>query len=85
MRIFAWLLQVLIALDQLLYVLIGGIFYLAGRGECPSASHTISYSVGKAAMENKPWALVCEFIINALFLIVGERDHCRNSVRKVEE
>lgn len=42
---------------------------------------TISSRVGKAACQDKRWALICAALIDWLFLrLFGERDHCLMSI-----
>lgn len=82
-RLRSWLFQLLVALDQLLFVWIAGWFFVWGdRGGCPNARETISSSVGRHAVHGRAWALFCEVWINKLFLIVAKQhDHCRRSMR----
>lgn len=80
-RLRGWTLQMLISLDQLGHVWCAGWFYVwLGRGACPNADETISSWVGRRAIAGKGWALIAEKIINAAFLLVGQRDHCRRHI-----
>lgn len=58
-----------IALDQWANVWLGG-----------HPDETISSRVGRNAVQGKGWALTAEYFINFLFLILGQRDHCRDSI-----
>lgn len=77
-----WILQLLVALDQLAHVWLAGWTYVwLGRGECPSADETISSRVGRAAIGGRRWALVAERLIDPIFhLLRRQRGHCRTSV-----
>lgn len=81
----AWLLQWLIAWDQLALVALCCLpFVLFGRGSCPNADETISSYVGRHAMAHKRWALAAEVLINALFAALGDGpDHCRRSIESL--
>jgi len=73
--------QVLVAVDQLAYVLIAVPIYILFGGPCPSADETISSRVGRAAIEGHCWGLVLEAIIDRLFILLGAGpDHCRRNV-----
>lgn len=73
-------LQFLISIDQLAQVIIGGVIYLMGMGPLPSADETISSVVGRRSIDGKMWAKVAEKIINFIFALLGDHDHCRRSV-----
>lgn len=78
-RLALWLLQLLIAIDQLVYVWAAGWTYVwLGRGRCPSADETISSCVGRHAMRERKWALIAEKVINALFWLAP--NHCRRAI-----
>lgn len=80
-RIRAGLRQVLIAIDQLAYVLIAVPIYIIAGGPCPSADETISSRVGRAAMTGHRWGLILEAVIDRLFLLLGEAPgHCRRNI-----
>ncbi len=63
----AWLLQLLIAIDQLINALIGG-----------WADETLSSRAWRMARESNGWITVRNWI-DLIFRIFGERDHCLNS------
>jgi hypothetical protein len=79
-RLRRWLLELLISLDQLLHVVLGGPKYLLRGGPCPSADETISSKVGRQAVRGRRWALLAEVPIDALFRLLGERGHCRRRI-----
>jgi hypothetical protein len=80
-RLAAWLVELLVAIDQLLHVLLGGPkFVLIGKGPCPSADETISSKVGRQAIRGRRWARICEVPIDAFFRLLGERGHCRRRI-----
>jgi len=65
-----YLVNVLIAIDQLGNALLGG-----------NPDETISSVVGRKAIKNIWWALLAERFINALFyLLIEEVNHCRNRI-----
>ena len=73
--------QILVAIDQLVYVLIAVPIYIIAGGPCPSADETISSRVGRAAIDGRPWGLILEAVIDRLFLLLGEAPgHCRRNV-----
>lgn len=77
----AGLRQILIAIDQLAYVLIAVPIYIIAGGPCPSADETISSRVGRAAMTGHRWGLILEAVIDRLFLLLGEAPgHCRRNI-----
>lgn len=66
-------LNLLIALDQLGNVLLGG----------NNPDETISSAVGRKAMAGRKWALRAERIIDWLFERLGEEPgHCRRMIEK---
>jgi hypothetical protein len=80
-RLAAWLVELLIAIDQFAHVLLGGPKYVViGKGPCPSADETISSKVGRQAIRGKRWARICEVPIDALFRLLGEHGHCRRRI-----
>lgn len=84
-RLRRWLRELLISLDQLLHVLLGGPKYWIVGGPCPSADETISSIVGRMAIKGKRWALLAEQVIDALFRALGEgRGHCRRMIERAE-
>lgn len=83
-RLCRWLHELLISLDQLLHVILGGPKYLFRGGPCPSADETISSKVGRQATAGKRWALVCERAIDWLFRQLGEEPgHCRRMIERI--
>ena len=80
-RIRTWAQQLLVSIDQLLYVLIAGPIYIAFGGPCPSADETISSRVGRAALSGARWGIVAAWIIDRLFILLGTGPgHCRRNV-----
>jgi hypothetical protein len=80
-RLRTWLMQLLISIDQLGHVILGAPKYIIVGGRCPNADETISSVVGRCALQGRPWALVCEPLINWLFFVIaGQRDHCRKCI-----
>ena len=80
-RFWLGLRQLLVGIDQLVYVLLAIPIYVAFGGPCPSADETISSRVGRAAMKGHRWGLVLEAIIDRLFVLIGARPgHCRRNV-----
>ena len=80
-RFWLGLRQLLVAVDQLVYILIAVPIYVVAGGATPSADETISSRVGRAAIEGHRWGLVLEAIIDRLFILLGARpDHCRRNV-----
>ncbi len=62
--------NLLIAVDQ------GGNAFTGGNPD-----ETISSRVGRSALRGEWRGLVCEHIINLMFLVLlGQRDHCRASI-----
>jgi hypothetical protein len=73
-------LQVLISIDQSAQTIICGAIYLFLGGNCPSADETISSIVGRRAEDGKWWAKILAKVINSLFSVLGQKDHCRASI-----
>lgn len=70
-----YLLNTLIALDQLGNVLLAG----------NNPDETISSAVGRKAMAGKRWALRAERAIDALFVALGSKPgHCRRMIEWAE-
>lgn len=85
-RLRDWTLQILICLDQLGHVWIAGWFYVwLGRGKCPNADETISSWVGRRAEAGKRWALVAAAVIDWLFSLLGQENHCRRHIEAAFE
>lgn len=74
--------QVLVSVDQLAQVLIVGLLYVLGlTSVCPSADETISSYVGRGQLRGARWARIPAFLIDALFVVLGEAPgHCRRNV-----
>ncbi len=80
-RFWLGLRQLLVAVDQLVYILIAVPIYVVAGGPTPSADETISSRVGRAAIKGHRWGLVLEVVIDRLFVLLGsEPDHCRRNV-----
>jgi hypothetical protein len=80
-RFWLGLRQLLVAVDQLVYILIAVPIYVIAGGPTPSADETISSRVGRAAIKGHRWGLICEAVIDRLFVMLGARDgHCRRNV-----
>ena len=80
-RFWLGLRQLLVAVDQLVYILIAVPIYVVAGGPTPSADETISSRVGRAAIKGHRWGLVLEAIIDRLFIVLGaDPDHCRSNV-----
>ena len=70
------MMRMLLALDQLLNVLLGG----------NNEDETISSAVGRKAMAGKRWALIAERIINWIFERLGDGpNHCRRNIEWEEQ
>ena len=80
-RVWLGLRQLLVAIDQLVYILIAVPIYVVAGGATPSADETISSRVGRAAIKGHRWGLILEAIIDRLFILLGaDSDHCRRNV-----
>jgi len=80
-RFWLGLRQLLVAVDQLAYILIAVPIYVVAGGPTPSADETISSRVGRAAIKGHRWGLILEAIIDRLFIVLGaDPDHCRRNV-----
>ena len=80
-RLARWVRQLLVSIDQLVYVLIAGPIYVVCGGRCPSADETISSRVGRAQMAGQRWGIVLAWAIDRLFtLLGGTPGHCRRNV-----
>jgi hypothetical protein len=80
-RFWLGLRQLLVAVDQLAYILIAVPIYIVAGGPTPSADETISSRVGRAAIRGHRWGLILEAIIDRLFIVLGaDPDHCRRNV-----
>lgn len=76
--------QLLISIDQFLHVVLWGIPYvLTGKGRCPNADETISSFVGRKSLKGRKWAKVLEAIIDFVFGLLGEKNHCFNSIESI--
>jgi hypothetical protein len=80
-RFWLGLRQMLVAIDQLAYILIAVPIYVIAGGPTPSADETISSRVGRAAIKGHRWGLVLEALIDRLFVLLGSAPaHCRRNV-----
>lgn len=79
-RVQRWLFELLVSLDQLFHVILGGPKFIIFDGPCPNADETISSKVGRQAVKGKKWALFVEPIINILFRPLGQKNHCRDAI-----
>ncbi|WP_242140881.1 hypothetical protein [Sphingomonas sp. TREG-RG-20F-R18-01] len=80
-RVSKWIIQLLIAIDQVAYVLLAGPYYLIVGGSCPSADETISSRVGRAAMAGSWWGKPCAWAIDHLFMLLGSKPgHCARAI-----
>jgi len=80
-RLRLWLREILISIDQLLHVLLGGPKYLIRGGPVPSADETISSKVGRRSIAGARWAMLAERVIDWLFVQLGEAPgHCRRMI-----
>jgi len=80
-RFWRGLRQLLVAVDQLVYILFAVPIYVIAGGPTPSADETISSRVGRAAIKGHRWGLVLEAIIDGLFVLLGAGpEHCRRNV-----
>ena len=74
-----WFLQLLIALDQLANVLVtplhGGAW----------ADETLSSRAWRMDQQGKPWGRVWRPVIDGLFRLLGQREHCRQAYRAERE
>lgn len=64
-----YLLNILISIDQFVNTVFGG-----------SPDETISSAVGRKAIEGRRWALILESIINPIFAVLGDDNHCRKRI-----
>lgn len=82
-RILRWVLQLLLAFDQLAYVFLAGPKYIVLGGRLPESTITISAVVGRRSSEGARWAIFLEPIIDRLFELAGEEPgHCRRAASK---
>lgn len=83
-RVSRWVMALLISLDQLGHVILGGPKYILFGGPLPNVDETISSKVGRQAVKGKRWATIAEFLINLLFFwqtdVDGRRNHCRRVI-----
>lgn len=76
--------QLLVSLDQLVYILIAVPIYVVLGGPCPSADETISSRVGRAAVKGHTWGLILEELIDWIFVVLGAAPgHCRRNIETV--
>ncbi|WP_183984694.1 hypothetical protein [Sphingomonas jinjuensis] len=81
-RLAAWIMQILVSIDQLAQVLIVGPFFFLGLADtCPSADETISSYVGRGLQRGAPWATPVAWAIDGLFELLGAAPgHCLRNV-----
>ena len=80
-RVRLWLWQLLISLDQLGHVILGGPKFILVGGTVPNADETISSKVGRASLEGKRWARIAEKVIDWFaYALAGQTDHCLRSI-----
>ncbi|MDF0543325.1 hypothetical protein PX699_13285 [Sphingobium sp. H39-3-25] len=80
-----WVLVVLIAIDQLAHVILAAPKYVLAGGPRPDPDETISGKVGRMAIRGKRWALICEWVIDRLFRLIGAgQGHCRATAAREE-
>ena len=80
-RFWLGLRQLLVAVDQLVFILIAVPIYVVAGGPIPSADETISSRVGRASIKGHRGGRVLEAIIDRLFILLGAKpDHCRRNV-----
>jgi hypothetical protein len=82
-RLAQWAMALLVSLDHVAQVVIFGPVYLWKGGPCPLPYETISSRVGRAARDECPWALCAAHVIDGLFVLWGEQDHCERAVDRV--
>lgn len=75
-RLKLWGLCVLISLDQLAHVLLGGPKYIFFGGPTPDEDETISSKVGRAALKQKRWAIIAQWCIDLFF----GKGHCLRNI-----
>jgi hypothetical protein len=80
-RVQRWIWELLVSIDQLLHVILGGPKYLLVGGPVPSADETISSKVGRRSIAGERWAIVVEKIIDGIFYVLtGQSQHCLKSI-----
>jgi len=80
-RFWLGLRQLLLAIDQLVYILVAVPIYVIAGGPTPSADETISSRVGRAAIKGHRWGLFLEAFIDRFFVLLrAGPDHCRRNV-----
>ena len=80
-RFWLGLRQLLVAIDQLVYILVSVPIYIVFGGPTPSADETISSRVSRGAIKGHRWALILETVIDWIFMRLGAGpDHCRRNV-----
>lgn len=63
-RFKAWLRSLLIAIDQLAYVVLAAPKFLLVGGPCPSPCETISSKCGRMAAAGHRWAIIAAAVID---------------------
>jgi hypothetical protein len=69
----AYLIRLLVSVDQFLNTLCLG-----------NPDETISSRVGKAAERGSRWGIAAEGLIDCVFALLGQRDHCRAVIERDE-
>lgn len=64
-----YLLNILIGIDQLANTILAG-----------NPDETISSAVGRKAIQGRKWALIAEQLINPIFALLGDENHCRKRI-----
>ena len=77
-RLSQWLICLFVAADQLAHMILAGPKFLIVGGPVPNPDETISGKVGRMSIKGKRWAKSCEWLIDGLFRLLGEKPgHCR--------
>ncbi len=80
-RLKQWLHALLIAIDQLAYVLLDFWACVVRAHRVPSPRETISSKVGRMANEGREWAIVVQPMIDRLFELFGSPPgHCQRAI-----
>ena len=74
-RLFAWLVALIVWLDEGLSIVVRGPIYLMTGYNMPSAHETISAWVGECARLGQPWAIDAARVLDA---VLGKK-HCANA------
>jgi hypothetical protein len=74
------IIQVLIGVDQFVAILIKIPLYILLNHPAPNPDETISSIVGRNAVAGQRWAIISEKVINFIFGVLGDHNHCRKSI-----